>query len=261
MKAHEIIDFVFSIAPNPDHAWENVFLFGDGDIEVSGIAVSWWLTLDQVERMAEQGLNVGLSHERVVFEMPSRFVWGILPETDELPVNRRIRELATRHGMAIHQFHSNVDKADWGMPKALLHRLGWEEYPSDWSRGVPVVDLPPCTLRELIGEIKEKLALPFVRYDGDLDRVVRRAAIPWGGLCQGYGAPACAQPLGFDVLIGGDIIDGNVRMARAHGWAVIDAMHHATEVDAMELLAGKIRERFPDIRVEYFPTSDPWRVL
>ena len=79
MRAQEIIDFVLSIAPEPDHAWENVFLFGDGDIEVSGIAVSWWLTLDQVERMAEQGMNLGLSHERVVFEMPSRFVWGILP--------------------------------------------------------------------------------------------------------------------------------------------------------------------------------------
>jgi putative NIF3 family GTP cyclohydrolase 1 type 2 len=258
MKAQEIVDFVFSIAPDPDHAWENVFLFGNGDIQVTGVGVGWWLTVDIVEQMAARGLNLGFSHERTVFEMPERFVWGLLPETDALPANRRMREVTDRHAIAIHQVHSNVDKAEWGMPVALLRQLGWGEYPVDWSRGVPVVDLPPRTLRELVAELKEKLALPFVRYDGEPDRVVKRAALSWGGLCQGYGGAACAQPLGFDVLIGGDIVDGIVRMARAQGWAVIDAWHHATEMDAMRVLSEKVRARFPDLPIEYFPATNPW---
>jgi putative NIF3 family GTP cyclohydrolase 1 type 2 len=234
---------------------------GDGSVDVKGIAVAWWLTPDLLETMEAEGLNLGLTHERPIFELPARFVWGLLPPEAEIPANRRIREVARRAGMAIHQFHSNIDKATWGMAPALFVRLGWQDYPADWSRGVPVIDLPPRPLRELVEELKAKLEIPFVRYDGDLDRTVRRAACAWGGLCQGWAAAACALPLGFDVLIGGDIIDGVVRLARAEGWAVIDAMHHATEMDGMRVLTRKLEARFPRLPVRFYENDCPWQVL
>jgi putative NIF3 family GTP cyclohydrolase 1 type 2 len=261
MQAQAIIDYVFEIAPNPSTAWENVFLAGDGSVDVNGIAVAWWLTPDLVEDMEKRGLNLGLSHERPIFELPARFVWGILPPEVDIPANQRIRAAARRGGMAIHQMHSNIDKADWGMPNALFARLGWQDYPIDWSRGVPVIDLPPCTLRELIAELKTKLELPFVRYDGDLDRTVRRAACAWGGLCQGWAGAVCASPLGYDVLLGGDIIDGVVRLARAEGWAVVDAMHHATEMDGMRVLARKLEARFPGLPLHFYENDCPWQAL
>ena len=260
LRAREVVDYVFEIAPNPGHAWENVFLFGDGETEVKGIGVAWWITLDILETMARQGQTLGLSHERVIIELPQRFGWGPLPASDEIPLNRRLAELTQQHRIAIHQMHSNVDKAEWGMPKALFQRLGWQDYPTDWSRGVPVVQLPPRTLRDLIAEVKAKLNLPFVRYDGDPDRVVSRVAVPWGGLCQGWGGPICPSPLGFDVVMGGDIIDGVVRLARAEGWAVVDAMHHATEMDAMRLLADKLSARFPQVPVQFYENDAPWRI-
>ncbi len=261
MKAQDIVDYVFEIAPNPSTAWENVYLAGDGAIEARGIAVAWWLTPDLLEKMEAQGLNIGISHERPVFDLPQRFVWGPLPDAGEVPANRRIKAIAGRAGLALHQMHSNIDKADWGMPRALFARLGWGGYPTDWSRGVPVVDLPPCTLRELIAELKAKLELPFVRYDGDLERPVRRAAVPWGGLCQGWAGAVCAGPLGFDVVIGGDVIDGVVRLARAEGWAVIDAMHHATEMDGMRVLARKLEMRFPGLPVRFYENDAPWQAM
>jgi len=260
VTSQTVVDYVFEIAPNPSHAWENVFLYGDGSYDVRGVAVAWWITLDILRDMARLGLSLGLSHERVVYRLPKRFVWGPLPTEDEIPANRRIRQIAEENRIAIHQFHSNIDKADWGMPKALFARLGWRDYDIDWSRGGPVVEMPPRTLRKLIAEVKEKLDLPFVRYDGDPDRVVSRVAVPWGGLCQGWSGPVCASPLGFDVVLGGDIIDGVVRLARAEGWAVVDAMHHATEMDAMRALAGKLRERFPDVEVKFYENSPRWRI-
>lgn len=261
LRSQDVIDYIFEIAPNPSHAWENVFLHGGPDTPVRGVAVAWWITLDVLQDMAARGLTLGISHERIRFELPERFVWGLLPKTEEIPVNRQFEEITAANGIAIHQMHSNIDKASWGMPHALFARLGWEGYAIDWSRGVPVVTLPPRTLRALIAEVKAKLGLPYVRYDGDLERVVSRVAVPWGGLCQGYGGPVCPSPLGYDVLMGGDIIDGVVRLARAHGWAVVDAMHHATEMDAMRLLADKLRARFPAVEVRYYENSSPWQVL
>lgn len=261
MKAQEIIDYVFEIAPNPEWAWENVFEFGDGDIETTGVAVAWWITSDMIQDMIAKKINCGLTHETTYYQMPERFVWGTLSKSEDLEVNRKITKIATDGNLVIHRFHCNLDVAAWGMPRALLRQLGWQEYSCDWSRGVPVVTIAPCALRDLIAEVKAKLRLPFVRYDGDLNRIVRRVAIPWGGLCQGWSGPACAEPLGFDALIGGDIMDGVVRLAREYNWAVIDAMHHATEMEAMKILAQKLQHRFPDLRVEYYENSMPWAVL
>jgi putative NIF3 family GTP cyclohydrolase 1 type 2 len=260
MRAQEIVDYVFSIAPNPAWGRENFFEFGGGDLDVTGVGVSWWLTSDMLADFPARGLNLGLTHERVIYDLPAHCNWGRIPQTWDDAANQRIADLATRHGLAIHRFHSNIDLCDWGMPVTLLRQLGWDGYPADWSRGVPVVTHPPLPLGELIAEVKARLALPFVRYDGDPRRVVSRIAVPWGGLCQWWAAPACAAPLGCDVLLGGDIIDGVVRYAREHGWAVVDAFHHSTEMGAMTVLAEKLRARFPGLPVHDYPMTMPWAV-
>ena len=262
VTARQIVDFVWEIAPNPTWARENVFLFGDGNYDIgSGIAVAWWIDSRMLADMARKGYRLGLSHERIIYDLPQTYDWGRIIPTYNLQANQRIRQIASEHRIAVHCFHSNIDLAPWGMPRALIDQLGWERFDVDWTTGIPVVDLPPIALDALIHEIKEKLGLPFVRYDGDPNRTIERAAIAWGGLCQWWSAAACAAPLGFDVLIGGDIIDGVVRLAREQNWAVIDAMHHATEMRAMKVLARRLRERFPELRVEFHTNTAPWAVM
>jgi putative NIF3 family GTP cyclohydrolase 1 type 2 len=261
-KAREIADFVWEIAPNPAWAAENIFEFGDGSVDVGGgIGVAWWIDSRILAEMARNGYRLGITHERVIYDLPDTYDWGRIIPTYDLQANQRIRRLAGEHGIAVHRFHSNIDLVDWGMPRALIDQLGWGGLHVDWSSGIPVVDLSAITLGVLIGQIKHKLGLPFVRYDGDPNRTIRRAAIAWGGLCQWWSAAACAAPLGFDVLIGGDIIDGVVRLAREQNWAVIDAMHHATEMQAMKILAARVAERFPTLQVEFYENTSPWAVM
>ncbi len=261
ITAQNIVDFVWEIAPDPAFANENFFELGDARTRVAGVGVAWWITSEMLEEFARMKITLGLTHERVIYDLPEKYDWGIVPTTGELPVNRRIPRLAALHGIAIHRFHSNIDLADWGMPRALFDQLGWSAYPIDWSRGIHVVTHPPIMLKGLIQEVKTRLRLPFVRYDGNLDHLVSRIAVPWGGLCQWWTGAACAAPLGFDVVMGGDIIDGVVRLAREEGWAVIDAMHHATEMEAMRRLADKVRARFPEVPVHYFENDMPWAVM
>jgi len=261
VKAQQVIDYIFEMAPNPDWGTENIFEYGDGTREVTGIGVAWWITSEMLQDFAAKNYSLGLTHERIIYDMPQDYVWGKVIKTEELGTNRRIKELVTRHDIAIHRFHSNIDLVEWGMPRALFGQLGWNDCPVDWSRGVPVVEIAPVSLETLIATVKSKLQLPFVRYDGDLSRIIRRVAVPWGGLGQWWTGVACAAPLGFDAMIGGDIIDGVVRLAREEGWAVIDAMHHATELEAMKRLAERVQQRFPDMPVEYYENSMPWAVL
>src|SRR4051812_41862723 len=120
MTAQEIINFVWSIAPNPDFGTENILELGDSDTPVRGIGVAWWITSAMLEDFARRGITLGLTHERVIYDLPQDYLWGTIPRTDDLSVNRRIPELCARHGIAIHRFHSNIDLADWGMPRALM---------------------------------------------------------------------------------------------------------------------------------------------
>jgi putative NIF3 family GTP cyclohydrolase 1 type 2 len=261
MKIQQIVDYVFEIAPNPDWGTENVYEFGNGDREVSAVGVAWWITTDMLEQFAKRGINLGLTHERSYFTKLGSFAWGPTIDPQTMRSNLRMKELTDRHGITIHRFHSNIDLVpDWGIPHGLLDQLGWRNFEADWSRGVPVIVHPPVTLAELVDEIKEKLRLPFVRYDGDDSRVVSRIALAWGGIAFSWCAAMAPYPLGFDVLLGGDIIDGQVRMGRMEGWAVIDAFHHATEMRGMANLARKLRDRFPGLQVHDFENNMPWRV-
>lgn len=260
LRANDIVDFVWRIAPNPDFGVENAFELGDGETEVRGIGVPWWIDGEMLDDFVRRGLTLGLTHERVLYDLPAAYPWGEIPPAAALRPNRRIPELCRRHGIAVHRFHSNIDLAAWGMPRALMDQLGWSGYPIDWSRRVPVVEHPPVTLGALIDEVKAKLRLPFVRYDGDPARTVRRIAAAWGGLGQQWRGAACATPLGFDVLLSGDVIDGVVRLAREEGWAVVDAFHHATELAAMRRLADKVRTHFPSGPVWYYENTMPWAV-
>jgi putative NIF3 family GTP cyclohydrolase 1 type 2 len=261
MKAQQIIDHIFQIAPNPDWGTENCYEFGDGSRDVRGIGVAWWITTDMLESFAAQDIQLGITHERSYFTKLANFPWGPTIDPATMRSNRRMKELTDRHGITIHRMHSNIDLApQWGIPHALLEELGWQHHPADWSRGVPVVTLPPLKLGELVAELKRKLRLPFVRYDGDDQRVVSRIAVAWGGLAFSWCAAMAPYPLGFDVLLGGDIIDGQVRMGRMEGWAVIDAFHHATEMHGMKLLADKIQQRFPELHVHYVENNMPWKI-
>jgi len=259
MLIQEIIDFVFKIAPNPEWADENIFEFGDGSREVTDIGVAWWITGDIMLELGNRGYQLGLTHERTIYDLPARYAWGRIPRAKDLAANQNIERIAAAHHLTIHRFHSNLDLADWGIGSAVLAQLGWSERPTDWSRGVPVVAIEPMHLRELIAHVKARIRLPFIRYDGDLERMVRRVAVPWGGMCVGWNGTSCASPLGFDAIIGGDITDGLIRFARENGWAVIDAMHHATEMEGMRRLTERVQRRFPELRVEFFENSCPWK--
>ncbi len=261
MKAREIVDFVWDIAPNPPGAEENIYEFGDGHAEVSSIGVAWWITSEILDACFRKGIQMGITHERVIYDIPEQCMWGLPCATDELAANQRFADKVRQYGVTIHRFHSNIDLADWGMPHALIDQLGWSGYAIDWSRGIPVVNLPETVpFCDLIDHVKRCLDLPFVLCDGERGRPVSRVALAWGGLCQWWTAAACAAPLGFDVLIGGDVIDGVVRLAREQGWAVIDAWHHATEIQAMRVLARKLEAKFPEIEVVFFENTIPWTI-
>ena len=94
MKIQEVIDFVFKIAPNPEWADENIFEFGDGSGEVTDIGVAWWITSDIMLELGSRGYQLGLTHERTIYDLPPWYAWGQIPLAKELTANQNIERIA-----------------------------------------------------------------------------------------------------------------------------------------------------------------------
>ncbi len=81
--------------------------------------------------------------------------------------------------------------------------------------------------QNVIGQIKEVLDLPYLRYSGDLTRMIRKVAI-----CGGSGSSYINQAVfkGADLYITGDVGFHDAQLAESLGMEIIDAGHYWTEV-------------------------------
>lgn len=97
----------------------------------------------------------------------------------------------------------------------------------------------PMTLGHLARQVSRQLAERGVRVVGDPDRQVQRAAVVSGAGASFIGE-LFRQPV--DVLITGDLKYHEAREAAAHGLAVIDAGHQATEEIAVSYLCRLLQQ-------------------
>lgn len=118
------------------------------------------------------------------------------------------------------------------------------------------------TLKELVGIVKEKLDVPHVRVVGDLDRVIKKAAVIGGS---GGKFMSGALFKGADVLITGDVDYHTAQDALAAGLAIIDPGHNAEKImkaKVAEWMENKLQENKYDTKV--VPSSidtEPFRFL
>ncbi|KPU44084.1 putative GTP cyclohydrolase 1 type 2 [Oxobacter pfennigii] len=99
----------------------------------------------------------------------------------------------------------------------------------------------PVTLKELCQKLKEVLKTDNLRAVGNLDAIVKKAA-----LCSGSGADLLEKSynLGCDVYITGDVKYHDACDARDMGMALIDAGHFATENIYMPQLMNYLNDEF-----------------
>ncbi|BFH61442.1 Nif3-like dinuclear metal center hexameric protein [Paenibacillus azoreducens] len=83
------------------------------------------------------------------------------------------------------------------------------------------------TLAQFADKVKEKLDVPYVRVVGDLNRILRKAAVIGGSGGRFYPA---ARFRGADVLVTGDVDYHTAQDAYHAGIALIDPGHHAEKI-------------------------------
>lgn len=267
LTCDEVNRFIFSIAPDPKpwHDTEQVYAWGDPRTPCTGVAVAWWPGVDILRQAAAARLNFVVSHEDPIMEMvklpllPHR---SPTPQTTSLPANRERMRLMVESNLVVHRHHWNVDLAPWGIPNAFIEEMGWADKVVLADRCVRVVELPPTPMAQVVGHLKSRLRIPFVRVTApSAAHVISRIGIAPGGSGQGWGAVAKYCELDCDTVIVGDMIHGCAKMAQECGVAVLDCFHHATEQPGIRKLAALISTQFPALPVRYFEEPVPWNLM
>ncbi len=250
----DILTFMETLAPRAMKMdWDNVgLLCGSGAAQVSKILVA----LDPFENVVQEAVNMGaeliVTHHPLIFQ-PLK---GI---TDQTSIGRAILQMC-RSGISAVNAHTNLDQAPGGVNDVLANTLGLSQVSVIAPQGTDAAGNPWGLLRsgvveeqpleEFLARVKKCLGCEGLRYVSG-GRPVKKVAVG-GGSCAG--ALLDAMDAGCDTFVTADVKYNQFWDARDLGMNLIDAGHFHTENPVVEVLAGKLREAFPEIQVEISKT-------
>ena len=262
MKIYELIKDLETLAP-PALAlpWDNPgLLVGDGSREVTKVFLALDAGSGAIEKAAENGCDMIITQHPMIFS-------AIKDVRADDPLGKRIIRLI-RSDMACYAMHTNYDAAV--MADIVAGRMGLkvvcpletEAEHEGTGLGIGFIADPApgeeMTLRGLAASVKERFALPEVRFYGEGDRPVSRIACCPGS---GKGMDGCALAGGADVLVTGDVDHHYALDCLEEGLAVIDAGHHGLEHIFTQHMSGWFAEKHPEITVFTSEEKSPFSVV
>ncbi len=243
MIVQEILNYLWTLAPEACRmSWDNVgLLLGRQNAPVRGVLVALDATAAVAEEAERLDCQLVVTHHPVIFH-------GDKHITDADPLTEvHLRYL--EKGIAVISMHTNLDCAPGGVNDLLAERLGLHNVSvledGETAGLIRMGELSETELPAFAGFVKQRLRCPGLRWvDGG--RPVRRVAVG-GGACGEFMPKVLAA--GCDTFVTADIKYHEFCDAATLGLNLIDAGHFETEDPACDMLAAKLRERFPALRV------------
>lgn len=244
----DIFEFINTVAPSyMKESWDNVGLnCGRMDKEVGTILVA----LDPFEHVCREALEVGAD----LLVTHHALIWNPGFITDQTQQGKNTLFLI-EHGIPCINAHTNLDCAPEGVNDTLAATLGLHDISVVKPAGMDAqgreygllrcgfVDEQP--LEGFLQQVKDVLGCPGLRY-ADGGKPVRKVCVG-GGAC---GSELMdAHLAGCDTFVTADVKYNQFWDARDLGMTIIDAGHFFTENPVVKVLAGKIQQAFPEIKV------------
>lgn len=264
----------------------DTFKAGDPQKPLTGVVTTFLATAEVIRQAARQGANLIITHEPTYYSDQ---------DTDDLawlhgdPVYDAKRQLVESTGVVIWRFHDywHLMTPD-GIQAGVARQLGWPlDTPSmdtreavrawsmtrgqDWNRELAgasssVATVPPTTLAQLAGFVRERLGVTHVRYVGPADLPCTRVALTVGAL-PGKMTIATLQRGDVDVVLCGETREWETCeylrdatfFGRPKGMLVVG--HAASEEGGMAYLADWLRPHLPQVPITHLPSGDPFQTV
>ena len=274
MKADELIQYLEELAPlELAEGWDNVgLLLGDRNRDVKSVLTCLTLTSNVAAEAIERGVTFVISHHPILFRAIQRI-------TTETVAGRMLLDLIAAR-IAVYSPHTSYDSARDGINRQLASMFDLQdvrairpitESVSGGSTDITGADresfgggrygrLPnPVPLAQFVESVKQRLGLDGIQYVGEPEQIIERVGIACGSAAEFLSdAVAC----GCQALLTGEARFHACLEAQDAGVGMILPGHYATERPAMESLAERLTQRFPELHVRASDVeADPIRWL
>lgn len=245
------------------------FVMGNPDAEVKRIATTFMATAEVIQKAAEAGCNLIITHEPIFYTSGDRAAWQ---DTD--PMIQKKKELIEACHMTIWRMHDTMHglKPDM-IYTGMLKKMGWEAYIHEGNQHI--LDVPEMTVKEAAEHLKACLSIERMRFVGDENMRCKRIGFLLGAysLCLAVG-PGMEESISLwmqeneiDLLLAGEMLEWTscayIRDAAAlqENRALLVLGHNRSEEAGMEYLAQWLQELVPEAEVQFIESGDTWKYL
>lgn len=245
MKVREIEAYFDLIYPKERSCdWDNdgLLVCSDREREVKRIITCLDVTFNVIEKAVSEKADLIVSHHPLIFAPLSRV-------NEDTVVGQKVLMLL-ENGVSLISLHTRFDGAVDGLNENFARSLGISP-----ERCPPLLPNEPYigglgTLSERLSpenfacSVSRALNAPVRLYSAGLD--VWRI-----GYCCGSGKDLVepALQMGADAFVGGDISYHVAQSAVERGMTVIDCGHHASEIDAADLLCDALKRLSEELEI------------
>jgi putative NIF3 family GTP cyclohydrolase 1 type 2 len=248
MTAREVVRFIEQQVPKL--SGEEGFQYGDPEIEVSGVVVCWMATVPALRYAADNGCNLVICHESTFYPDDSRREYDWVP-------NRARRKVLDEHAVTLFRSHWSADTIC--VFDEFARHLGLSEVAAG-EGFFRVFAIEPTTVQRLAERAKRAIGVDTIRVAGELDKVVSRVGLPWGGLglfCN-VGFMQKILENGAEAAIGGETDDVGMRFALDSDLPFVETGHSISENPGLRLLAERMAAGLPGLKVLFYENTIPY---
>lgn len=225
---------------------------GDKEQEISGALVCFEFSDQVIQEAIDLKANLIVAHHPLIFGS------GLKKVEPNNRVGRMVCK-AIENKLVLYSMHTNVDSGINGGNEAFAQKLQLQnalvldpknpmaEAKEQVGLG-KIGNLPqPMLLKDFLAYVKDCLAIPVVKYSGDLNRVINKVAV-----CGGAGGSLISTALraGADAFVTGDV--------RYHDFfvpdnqmVIVDVGHYEGEHFIKELLYDELIENFSNFAIHF----------
>lgn len=248
-------------------------LYGNADVECTGIVTTCWATVDVIKEAARLNANLIIAHEALFWNHGDHTDWLI--ETENKTFLEK-KKLLDEYGIVVwrnHDYiHSGILMEDGsytdGIFYGVAHKLGWTKYISKDIQNPLHYEIPEISVKELATYLVDVLNLNGVKIIGNFDDKVKKVKIPFHVLGDSRDDIIEADKDDIDCYLTMEIVDFTlaeyIRDASMlnHNKAIIGMGHFNLEEPGMEYMLQYLPDAIgEEMNCYYVQSGDMYQYL
>lgn len=231
LKVKDIMRVIEKKAPKKlKESYDNVgLMIGDTEAEVKNILVALDCTMDVIHEAVKKNCNFIFTHHPLLFIKPKSI-------NNQTLRGKKILKLI-KNDINLYSAHTNFDSVKGGLNDYAAELIGYDRinimensqiagYEDNSGVGRVLTFNDGISLRELCMKVKNVFQMDSLRYSGDENMIIRKAAVINGSGEDFFGL---SKAMGVQCIITGDTTYHHVSDITEEGIAVIDGGHFFTE--------------------------------